>query len=209
MRRPLGLTLAVALTLLAACSSADTPNDTRPRANQGHSASRPSDSSSGADVTSNVPEVTDPIDTTAFEHAPCTVLTYTQLEELAISSEPEPSSQGLGPGCEWGDIFDDGITIEGAFITAGSSVAGLYRSHELGRYDYFKPVTIGGYPAAFSAPFDGRDKGGCSIAVGVQNKLLYSIGIDLSSNRPNYSDPCSVLKRVAEMAVETMTQGDS
>ena len=211
MRHALAAGVAAVLLVLAGCSTPGTahPNPNNDTKTPTNNTSRPQPTSS--DLPPNVPRVTNPINTTRFEQNPCRVITPAQRNKLSIKTKPKPKMSESGPGCEWGDVFDDGITIEGAFLTKGrgSSIAGLYKNNKLGRYDYFQPIEIHGYPAAFSAPFDGRDRGGCAIAVGVRNDLLYSIGIDLGTENPNYGNPCSVLKRVAEMAVKTMTQGGS
>lgn len=202
--------LLAAILLLAGCASTEQGTPTA-------SDSSPSDSRSASPTQSQhpsgspkAPDVTDPIDTTAFEENPCSVLTKPQLNQLSIATAPKQEMTESGPSCKWGDVFDDGISISGAFITEKpSSINGLYRNSALERYSYFIPVNIDGYPAAFLQVADRRGNGSCGIGIGVRDELVYSISFRLSSEHPGYSDPCSVLKKVAEMTVQTMTQGDS
>lgn len=205
--RTLGSFVVMAL-ILTGCGGAQAGNSTP--AGSTSMAAQPTSDSAGQTTNSQIPKVTRPIDTASFEEEPCSVLTDAQLQELSISTNPQPSATAAGPTCAWGDSSDDGIHISGTFITKkSSSVAGLYESNELGRYAYFVPVTIHGYPAAFSQLADSRQNGGCAIAIGVKNDLLYSMGIRLGLDNPNYAKPCSELEKVAEMAINTMTQGGS
>lgn len=204
------MTIAALALLLGACGDAQGGT---PSISTSGTTSRHSDASPGQPThpgTLNVPKVTNPIRTASFEQKPCSVLTAAQLQELSISTSPEPKTIEAGPACEWGDVFDDGITIDGAFVTKlPSSVAGLYRNNELGRYAYFKPVSILGYPAAFNGLTDARNQGSCGIGIGVRDELIYSISFQLRQSHPKYSDPCSALKGVSKMALKTMTKRGS
>lgn len=196
--------LLVVFVLLAACGNTI---DSPPSAESPSTSRRPSDASSSTPPPT-VPRVTNPIETGAFEQNPCSVLTTSQLHELSISTESEPKATESGPGCEWGNVFDDGLTIEGAFLTkVNSSIAVVYKNQQYDTYAYFEPTKINGYPAVFNDVADGRETGGCAISLGLRDKLIYTISLQLGEDQPNYSDPCSALTKVSNMAITTMTQG--
>lgn len=196
--------LLAVLALLAACGS--TP--TSPTSEESPpTSSKPSGASSSA-PSPTVPRVTNPIDTAAFGQEPCSVLTTSQLHELSISTESEPKVTESGPGCEWGNVFDDGVTVEGAFLTkVNSSIDVVYKNRQYETYAYFEPTKIDGYPAVFNDVADGRESGSCAISIGLRDKLIYTISLQLGKDRHNYSDPCSALTKVSEMAVAKMAQG--
>ena len=211
MRTRLTGVVAALSLLLAGCGGAQAGSPATPTESTSPYPSRSSASKPGhSQAPRDLPEVIDPIDVTTWLQEPCSVLTNEQLAKLSISTEPEPKTSATGPTCEWGDVFDDGITIEGSFGTKSTStIPGFFRNNELGKYSYFVPVTIRGYPGALFGIADDRDGGGCGIAIALRKKHMYAISLRLGEERPNYSDPCSVLKGIAQMAVKSMTQGSS
>src|SRR5699024_9951466 len=102
--------------LLAACGSTsqsahapDSTNTTRPS-----SSNEPQTATPPADTPSNLPTVSDPINPDHWEQTPCNVLTQKQLDRLSIETSPESREGSTGPECEWGDLFDDKISIDGS-----------------------------------------------------------------------------------------------
>jgi|SRR5699024_2639375 len=166
--------------------------------------------SATSDWPSELPRITDPINVDHWAETPCKVLSDMQLEKFSIESEPEAGKSDPGPTCDWGDIFEDKITVGANFGTKQhSTIPGLYKYNEMGFYSYFDPVVIEDYPAVIYTESDERDAGGCAIAIGLREKHTYAMTIRLGDDHPDYGDPCSVLKDVAEMAVTTMTEGGS
>src|SRR5699024_2153382 len=142
--------------LLAACGGTPTPQAESTEkvgtSTNIPSVDSPSQPGQHSHPPSSNPTVKDPIDPTPWETEPCAVLTNKQLNKLSIESTPEPGEGPTGPKCEWGDEFDDNISIDGSFSTkVESGIKELYDNAELNTYDYFEETEIGDYPAFFSS----------------------------------------------------------
>jgi|SRR5699024_10224574 len=204
-------TLGVLATtsVIAACGSTTQADPTResPQDAATSSVDESATQNETPDNTSDLPSVANPIDPSSWEENPCNVLTRKQQDKLSIDTESDHRSESV---CEWGDRVDDGIRVRGNFApNTESSIEGLYRNNELGSYAYFNPAKINGYPAFFSDLSDGRDAGLCGVYIALQDDYIYSLGVALDNDHPSYDEPCSVLKDVAEMAVDTMSGGGS
>jgi len=201
------------VTLLAGCNNGDSGSS--------HKSSKPAplEQTSGMETTnhqgvdewpSDVPKITDPIDLDSWSDNPCDILTNEQLGNLTINSNPKPGHTKAGPNCTWGDLTDDGINIGGSLgVSITSTIPGLYKNNNLGKYAYFDPITINDYPAVFFGRADDRNHGGCGIAIALEPSHTYVINLRLHEDYPRYNKPCSVLEDVSTMAVDTMTQGNS
>ncbi|MEQ0563057.1 DUF3558 domain-containing protein [Amycolatopsis sp. NEAU-NG30] len=157
----------------------------------------------------NVPKVAQPLDTARYEKEPCAALTVDQLSQLGITTQPKPDLESkLGPGCEWNAFDEVGVTLHATLLTAGSSLAKLYKQHEQGQWPFFEPVSdLSGYPGVLLDSLDAQPKGKCQIGVGVRDDLVYSVQVSVDPESKNYSDPCPVVRKAAEMAVSTMKAG--
>ncbi len=157
------------------------------------------------------PNVAHPLDTTAFQKAPCSVLTAAQLQQLNVAAAGQPKvDDPLGPACDWHDQNGPSkIDLGVGFVTAGQGLAGPYSQKS--NYEVFEPQQdIGGYPALIAMTDDARPQGDCQILIGVTNKLALSIegllktGVDKS---PDMSNPCPRVRAVAEAVIATIKAG--
>ena len=200
--------LALIIFVTTGCSNAQHGTPTTHIVTSGQATS--SAASTASSWPSDLPRIPEPIDVTPWVESPCKALTDGQLEELSIKSTPEPGEDPTGPGCNWGDLFEDGITVGGNFGTKQySTIPGMYKNNETGFYSYFEPVTIAGYPAVFYSDAPDRGNGGCGIAIALREDHTYGMGVRLNNDHANYDEPCSMLEDVAEMAVTTITEGGS
>lgn len=202
-RVPLAAVVLSGVLLVAGCSgeSSGTPVPETSGSVQSPGAA----GSSTAGVPPGVPTVANPIDTSVLEKQPCTALTAAQLGELGIAAQPEPQLDNpAGPGCDW-DAYDEiGLALDGAFITAGSSLAGSYAKAERGGYDNFRPTSFAGYPGYLRGK---PSKDHCVAVVAVRDNLLYNMQSTVSKDSPYYGNPCEIAKKAAELAVTTMSGG--
>jgi len=67
---------------------------------------------------------------------------------------------------------------------------------------------IGGYPAVFGGPYDDRNKGGCQVAVGINDDEIITVSVNFRKGlSPYYSDPCPAAVKAAEAAMATLKCG--
>jgi len=167
--------------------------------------------STSSSLPPGTPNVANPLDTTAFQKTPCSVLTAAQLQQLTIAATGQPNlTDPLGPVCSWHDQngpskMDLGI----GFVTAGQGLSGPYS--QKATYQVFEPQKdIGGYPALIAMTDDARPQGDCQIGIGVSNQLeltvegLLKTGIDKA---PDMSNPCPRVRAVAEAVIATIKAG--
>nr|AXL06372.1 DUF3558 domain-containing protein [uncultured bacterium] len=159
-------------------------------------------------ASSDVPKVATPIDTARYEKEPCAALTADQLSMLGITTQPKPDlATTPGPGCEWNAFDEVGLTVDGTLLTAGSSLAGVYQKHEAGAWKFFQPVPdVSGYPGVL---FDDKAQphNFCGMSVAVRDDLIYSMQVTIDPEKKEANDPCSLTRKIAEMAVSTMKAG--
>src|SRR5699024_7219572 len=184
--RPLHGRLCAAV-LLAGCNSAPSADPAPEITDTTASFSTTADNSQPAP--SSVPQVAEPIDPGYWENNPCEVLTSTQQNKLTIDTTPQPETTSTQSRCTWGSLSDDQITISVALGDEKSgSVQGWYENNELGRYDYFDPITINGYPGVFADMTDARDHGVCGSYIALQDDYTYSLGATLYDDYPGYDE---------------------
>jgi hypothetical protein len=191
--------MAGAVLMVAGCS---TPTSV------GGTAGPTSTSSTGA-LPPGTPNVANPLDTTAFQKAPCSVLTATQLQQLTITTTGQPETTPLGPVCHWHNQDGPSKMDLGVFIvTAGQGLAGIYSQKDT--YGMFQPLPdIEGYPAV-TAQNDDPKQGNCVISVGVSNTLFVNVLVGLKTGvdkAPDMANPCPRNRTVAEAVMTTIKAG--
>lgn len=158
----------------------------------------------GEQPPANAPKVANPVQNLdKFMKSPCDMLTKAQAAELGYDASIKPEADsGQGPACEWSDDGYGSVAIV-LLNNQPLGIAGIYRNKEQtpNLYKYFEPVDVAGYPGVFSDSYDARPQGGCGLSVGVTDTQVISL-----SDRVD-GDPCDLLKRVAEAAVTTMSNG--
>ncbi len=203
---------AVTITVLASCSDA-TAGDPSP-AGQG-------DGSTNADPgvsDSEVPQVEKPLNAEPYLKRPCDVVAKSVINSVGNmrSGEPDVNSEAAkkltGPSCGWFSKGNEQVQFSLVFETVHrdngtGGIEGVYKGKELGLVDYVKPVEVPGhpgYPAAISGSNGDEQKGECSLAVGITNDLLFSVGF---SDWENPQQACPSALKVAASALDTLKKG--
>lgn len=196
--------LAGTAALLAGCTGT-MPGNAQPTSGSGGSSA--SDSGLPSD---GAPKVQNPLDTSKFQAAMCSVLTKNQLGELGIR-EPGQAEHGAGPDCSW-TAKHNGEAAPGEFksitatvVTANTrGLSTLYQQKP--DLSIFNPLgDIDGYPAVRYDESSKPMAGSCDIAVGVTDALDFSF--DSDSEPGGSTDPCAVTKKIAGMVVSTLKGG--
>lgn len=200
MRQRLMVLVAGASVALAVAGCSPSPV-------QGTPAPTTSDSSSANSLPPGTPNVTHPLDTAAFQKAPCSVLTAAQLKQLNIDSPGgKVVDDPLGPHCGWTDQGPSRMGLSIIFATAGSGLAGIYSQKS--QYVVFDPLPdIAGYPAIVAMTDDARPQGDCKVSVGVTNDLFISVEGVMNSDGPDGHNPCPRVQAIATAMVTTMKGG--
>jgi len=158
--------------------------------------------------TDGAPTVPDPLDTTAFQQDPCRALTPDQSQELNVGSSGEPYEEVLGNGCEWRNTESKGRTKLAFLDRDPRGLSALYRANKAGKWAYFEELPpIEGYPAIVRGIVDDRDRGSCTVVVGVSDEIAFATILELSPANVGKKDPCEVGAQVAGMALQNMKQG--
>lgn len=195
---------AVALLglLLGACQ---TSTDGSPKATDSAGGSMTVTATSGSG--GGAPPLTQPeLDTAVFEAAPCSTLTDAQIAELRISVAGRDETDELGPICSWPDLDGPAKIFLGIdFRLQGGGLDGMYANRNA--VEVFEPVEVAGYPAVINLPADTRDTGTCRLSIGVNARTVMSVDLQLRDGvgaPPDYRDPCSRARTIAEHAIDTL-----
>jgi hypothetical protein len=159
-----------------------------------------------SDPLASAPSVAKPLDTARFEHNPCTVMTGTEASSVlpGVVGELDPKAV-LGPTCDWYNL-SSGEGFSGGLVPSG--LQGVYQRHAQGVVRVLTPVPdIHGYPAAVYGTDPSMQSGECALTVGVADDKTWVVTTLLSQSSEFYSDPCSVVKKAAELGMATMTKG--
>ena len=195
--KTIGLIAATAFLLLtAACSS--TPGTASPA---------PSSAPPAASTGSAAPKVTNPIDTSKFEHDACSALTKEQASQLvdAVRTNRQDSASSK-PACDW--ISEYGNSISVTFLPGQGGLTSVYENARIGNVGYFEPSpAVAGYPAAFVDVTDTRKKGGCQIMVGITDAEVFAVSSILQPDSPSYGTPCQLVTKAAESVLTTIKGG--
>jgi hypothetical protein len=200
-------TAAAALAVVATACSTPTVSGTP----------TPQSGSTQADgkLPSGAPHVANPLDTTRAQAAPCSVLTPAQISSLGIVATGKPSNPATGPDCDWADTSKTPslMSINNGFVTASSGgLSSLYVQADSLKKNggYFEPIDpVQGYPAALYSQLDdrqGKTTAACGLAVGVSDKLQFTVGINITVT-PQQTDPCAIAKKVADMVMTNLKAG--
>lgn len=208
MRNRLAVTLIAVLTtmaLSAACSpeTGDTPEHTaQPSQSQQPDVSLPR---------GGAPKVLNPVKTAKFETQPCSVASMSQLklsgfEMRKTESRPENPSAA---DCKW--YFKTsgyGAVVAGFINLHNEGLTALYERRD--SYILFDEIpSIAGYPAVIYGTSDRRSAGRCVISIGLRDDQNYEVSTGLISSNPDYTNPCKVAQKIAEIAVTTMKKAAS
>lgn len=168
--------------------------------------------SSGANTQSGAPHVTNPLDRSHAQAAPCGILTQQQVSALGITATGKPSDASIRPSCIWQDTsaVPSKMSFTVQFVTESKGgLSSLYVQADSLKKNggYFEPVSpIQGYPAVVYGQLDDRKDGSCTLAVGVSDALQFSVSLDLGISQRQL-DSCSVTQKVADSVMTNLRAG--
>ena len=198
--------LGLALAGCTTTSSGDpAPADDQPTSEPGESPS----SASAADLPyAGAPKVDDPLDTTEYQQDPCRTFTAAQTSELRLDASGKPIDAPLGNACEWSSDQTRGY-VQIRFKNKNPiGLSGEYQADKDGEFAFFDELDpIEGYPAVAIDVTDRRQRGLCSVVVGVADEVTFATVVQLSQANIGQKDPCDTAVDVAGMALQTMKQG--
>ncbi|MBC6446790.1 DUF3558 domain-containing protein [Actinokineospora xionganensis] len=189
--------LAIAAFALAGCTTAPGTPVPASEPSTPTSASKPS-----KDKDNGAPEVADPIDAKKFIEAPCTLLTSAQTTKLGLESKGSQAGGTSAPYCSWNNNAGEKYAV-GFQPDNKGGLSDNYRAEKDGKWEYFEPTTVSGYPAAFLDAVEGRDRGYCGLVVGVRDELTFNI----SSRGGPGRQACDKIKEIAGEVIATMKAG--
>jgi hypothetical protein len=153
------------------------------------------------------PQVSNPLDVSKFEKAPCLLLSAAQANQiLTVTRTVTMPGATNNPICGWKDEGGAGLSL--GLVGGNGGLSTVYRQHHPGDPGYFIPIpSVGGYPALFASVADLRSKGTCTVAVGVRDDVAMSVNMDWVVQKPGQGDPCQLAQKAAELAVATLKGG--
>jgi hypothetical protein len=169
--------------------------------------SSPSLTGSGQDLPfAGAPKVNNPLDTRRFQQDPCLALTSEQAQNLTLPAIGKPRDAPLGKACTWTNR-DTGGEAEVHFLSEDPrGLSAQYQAKD--RYAYFEELPpIEGYPAIAADIADDREKGTCTVSVGVSDETTFIVPVQVSQVNIGTKDACEVAVMVAGMALRTMKAG--
>jgi hypothetical protein len=199
--------LAACALVLGACSESGTPIPSGTDGATTTQTTQPTTTTSGQDDRFGAPDVDDPLDAAKQLDDPCTSLGSGQVGALGLREPAIPgdksSFEDLGPYCSWRDEANR-VDFTVAYIVPNQNgLADLYRGQESGQWAYWEPTTVSGYPGVWQAAGDNRDLGQCTISVGVNDQLHFSV----TSRRAEPDKACEQVKEIASAVVDTLKGG--
>ncbi|GHF01614.1 hypothetical protein GCM10017786_38370 [Amycolatopsis deserti] len=197
----LGITvLTIAALALTGCSDSD--GKTLGTATTPSSTVTPSTNTNGEDTLA--PQIENPLPAERFAKDACSTLTEQQTSELGIN---QSGRQNGDDGCSWrfGPNLEYVVQV-GLFATPdGKGLENTYKQNAAGWYKdgYFKPTTVGNYPAVYSNPVDLRPGGTCDLSVGISDAIILHVTVRGPANEDN----CQATSVVAADVIDTIKAG--
>lgn len=109
-----------------------------------------------------------------------------------------------GPSCTWSGEKMSSLGV--AFLLGNKNgLSDMYRGNNAGFYPYFEPTTVDGYPAVMADRVDNRASGFCQVAVGLNDKLMFTAKI---INGSNGRQSCADAKSAAAEVLRTVKGND-
>jgi hypothetical protein len=148
--------------------------------------------------------VTEPLDVTKFVTKPCTTLIASQVTALGLVGAGKPDSAASGNEmCSWHSADDrEDYTISFLPNNKGG-LSDNYRANKTGRWKYFEPTEVAGYPAVFQDSVDSRSTGYCTVVTGVRDELTFRTTSASTANQKG----CEKVKEIAVQVIATLKAG--
>jgi len=155
------------------------------------------------DNAETAPRVKDPISAADSIGKPCTLLTPTQATGLGLKAEGSQDSNGSDPYCSWHDKDNRALYTIGFLSENTNGLNDHYRAESKGDWKYFEPTTVATYPAVLADGVDSREKGYCTVVVGVRDELTFRVA---SRGGPGRA-ACDKVKDIAGEVINTLKAG--
>jgi hypothetical protein len=202
--RGLSITFAVltAGVLLAGCAGVKpgSAGDIAPMSSQ----PSPAPLSSNGGSSGSAPKVDTPLNPAPLLADACAALSASQLSTLGLKTG-KPRQIQTGTTCSWRYADGTSNTVNISPIEPNKNgLSDLYDEKE--KKAYWKPTNIAGYPAVYADITDDRNRGRCSLYVGVTDQLSVFILTQLD-NGADVSNPCPVADRIGAAMVKTLKGG--
>ncbi|MEV6713835.1 DUF3558 domain-containing protein [Lentzea sp. NPDC051208] len=188
-----------ALALLAGCGDSGGTTGTPTTAGQ------PASSGNGG----GVPKIDNPLDVKAFEADPCSTVTAAQVQAFGMPGvSGRVNNTALGTACIWlGSSTPAKMAPGVAFLPEGTNLSTIVPNKDA-TYVAFEPQpAIQGYPTYIALVSEARDKGDCSLLVGVSDAKAITFTFQSDQGSPKFSDPCAGITEFANLAITTMKAG--
>lgn len=162
--------------------------------------------SPSASPSSNVPEVTNPLDVSTVAADPCTALTATDVDELELDPEPKRRSNHTGELCTWNneDILIGALTV--LVYDTDDGLAAIYRQEDTAAQ--FEPTEVMGYPGVFADALSEAGsrtaEGRCILYLGVSDQDVLAMLIQFDRG-PDVERPCEVAADLARRTLANLS----
>jgi hypothetical protein len=190
---------AAALVLLAGCGTGSGGTTGTPT-----TATQPTSTGNSG----GAPKVSNPLTLTAFEAAPCTVVSAAQLTAYGLPGVTGSVNSGApGPACKWSGALTAAEMSTGMVILpAGTSLGTTYGKK--GSYAAFEErPAIQGHPAVVALVADERKDGDCDIIVGASDERAILFTFQSDEKSKYFADPCAGVTEFANLAITTIKAG--
>jgi hypothetical protein len=184
----------LALATLTACDTNSPPQSTPP------STSRPSSTSNTNPALP--PPVKQPLDASRFMSDACQSLTEIQRQTLQLPDVTSDSPSGNF--CRF-TTANFAILVELTLFSGGpSSLDLIYQEHSAGRWEYWAPTEIDGYPAVAYQDNPSTAKHDCYLAVGISDSTFFNVRYGIAQAELKEKNPCTEGKSVASAVISTI-----
>ena len=213
MRARVTLASAAALTVLTVLTGCSDSTSGQPTSTSTPGSGTPTSSGTSTTATAELPtdgapKVTDPLQSSKFQHEPCQALSTAQLTQLNVGPQGKTETNELGESCTWQNAESHAFVILQTTYKDGRGLSSTYKANDNRLYEFFNVVPqVSGFPAVTFDQTDGRKTGRCSLAVGVADNESFNIGVGLSFANAGKKDPCQAVQDVTAMMLETMKAG--
>ncbi|GHF48985.1 hypothetical protein FHX82_001243 [Amycolatopsis bartoniae] len=161
---------------------------------------------------SSAPKVPQELDPSSYLGKPCSIVPQQTMSQLGFPDPgvPNTTSQTAitgGPACDW-YMPDSSKSIHVGIqrSSSGNDNGGIAKILSLNGslFSFAELTDVSGYPAAYADTQDDRPKGACTLWVGIQDDLTFSVATDRYSGA---QDSCDTAKQIAASVITTLQGG--
>ncbi|MFC5285632.1 DUF3558 domain-containing protein [Actinokineospora guangxiensis] len=151
------------------------------------------------------PQVSNPLDVSAFAADPCTSITKAQAGALGVAHPGVGEPAVGGKACLWRNESGGSVLLSVVTANGLDGVYGAKARGELAVFEELPPVE--GFPAVVANKVDLRDTGDCTVWVGTSDEEMVGVALGQSRDKVGDKDPCLVAASVASQVITTMKAG--